>query len=133
MAPGRPLSARGDLRARDTTSDGEAARDAISDGGAARRPLSACGPSHAARSSPASARAGRAPSPRTTSARRAGEPGARAGATAEGSRAAELSRPAPLVRGTTRDRMLELNQLLEAALITKPEYEAKRKQILDAL
>ena len=35
--------------------------------------------------------------------------------------------------GSSKERMAELKELLDADLITKVEYEAKRKQILDAI
>jgi hypothetical protein len=34
---------------------------------------------------------------------------------------------------TVRERMLQLNELLDAGLVTKQEFEAKRQVILDAL
>ena len=40
---------------------------------------------------------------------------------------------APLKRGSSRERMAELTDLFKAELITKGEFEAKRKAILDAL
>jgi hypothetical protein len=43
------------------------------------------------------------------------------------------SQPAPPTRGSTADRLNELQNLLDQGLVTQEEFEAARKAILDSL
>lgn len=82
--------------------------------------------------SPASSR--RASSPRGSRTKKKGASSPRAskpkGATAPEPPAAAADKGPGL---TVRERMLQLNELLDAGLVTKQEFEAKRQVILDAL
>ena len=82
--------------------------------------------------SPASSR--RASSPRGSRTKKKGASSPRAskpkGATAPEPPAAAAGKGPGL---TVRERMLQLNELLDAGLVTKQEFEAKRQVILDAL
>ena len=93
-------------------------------------------PGRGSSSRPATARAAasvpREPSPRRVQFADRGGGGASAAASEKGASSGGPTRP-PLQRGSSRERLSELGELLRDSFITKEEYESKRKAILDAI